>query len=90
MSNQPTGVNATSSPFPVLPLRNGVLFPGVVITLPIGRKQSVALVQSLSPGDIIGVAAQRVGKVQNPTIADLHEIGTFAKVHQIARHGRQT
>ncbi|MBH25716.1 MAG: endopeptidase La [Myxococcales bacterium] len=90
MSNQPTGVNATSSPFPVLPLRNGVLFPGVVITLPIGRKQSVALVQSLSPGDIIGVAAQRDGKVQNPTIADLHEIGTFAKVHQIARHGRQT
>ncbi len=73
------------SSFPFLPLRNGVLFPGTIITLPIGRERSVALVKTLRKGDVIGVVTQKDSKVADPTEADLHEIGTFARVTDIAR-----
>jgi ATP-dependent Lon protease len=74
-----------SSPFPLLPLRNGVLFPGTVITLPVGRQRSVALLQGLSKGDIVGVATQRDPAVEVPGAADLHPIGTFVRVVDLAR-----
>ncbi len=73
------------SSFPLLPLRNGVLFPGTVITLPIGRERSVALVKTLRKGDVIGVVTQKDPKVAEPGEADLHDIGTFARVSDIAR-----
>src|SRR5690349_20923026 len=73
------------STFPFLPLRNGVLFPGTIITLPIGRERSVALVKTLRKGDVIGVITQRDPKVTDPTEADLHGTGTFARVSDIAR-----
>lgn len=73
------------SSFPLLPLRNGVLFPGTIITLPIGRERSVALVKTLRKGDVIGVVTQKDPKVAEPGEADLHDIGTFARVSDIAR-----
>ena len=73
------------SSFPLLPLRNGVLFPGTVITLPIGRERSVALVKTLRKGDVIGVVTQKDPKVAEPGEADLYDIGTFARVSDIAR-----
>jgi ATP-dependent Lon protease len=76
---------AIPSSFPLLPLRNGVLFPGTVITLPIGRERSVALVKTLRKGDVIGVVTQKDAKVAEPGEADLHDIGTFARVSDIAR-----
>ena len=79
------GADAPSSPFPVLPLRNGVLFPGAVIALPIGRERSVALVRSLSKGDVIGVLTQKDRNVTDPTEDDLYRLGTFARVVETGR-----
>ncbi|MEZ4384417.1 MAG: endopeptidase La [Nannocystaceae bacterium] len=76
---------------PLLPLRNGVLFPGTVITIPVGRPRSVALVESLVPGEsIIGVAVQRDAKVSDPDLADLQPLGTYARVRQVTRAGERT
>jgi len=74
-----------ASPFPVLPLRNGALFPGAVIALPIGRERSVALVKTLTKGDIIGVLTQRDRNVTDPSEEDLHRTGAFARVVETGR-----
>src|SRR4051794_19817649 len=74
-----------ASPFPLLPLRNGVLLPGTVITLPVGRERSVALVRGLSRGDVLGVASQKDASVEVPGAADLHPVGTIARVADLAR-----
>ncbi|MEO0812176.1 MAG: LON peptidase substrate-binding domain-containing protein, partial [Myxococcota bacterium] len=74
-----------NNPVPLLPLRNGVLFPGTVITLPVGRPRSVALLESLKAGDVIAVGVQRDPKVAKPGIADLFEVGTFGRVHRIVK-----
>jgi len=79
------GAEAPLSPFPLLPLRTGILYPGTVITLPVGRERSIALLKSRSAGEIVGVATQRSSKVEDPTGADLHAIGTFARIMNIAR-----
>ena len=70
---------------PLLPLRSGVLFPDTTLSLPVGRKRSVALLQQLKPGDLIAVAMQRDGKVEDPTLSDLHAIGTYARVRRVHR-----
>src|SRR5256885_10836957 len=85
MSEPRNGAIAPPSPFALLPLRTGVLFPGTVLTLPVGRKRSVALVQSLRAGDIIGVVTQRDPKVGDPGRADLFDMGTFVRVAEISR-----
>jgi ATP-dependent Lon protease len=71
--------------FPLLPLRNGVLFPGTVVTLPIGRERSIALARDLKKGDLVGVATQKDPNVADPQEADLHPIGTFVRVADLAR-----
>jgi ATP-dependent Lon protease len=73
------------SPFPLLPLRTGVLFPGTVITLPVGRKRSVALVESLHAGDVIGTVTQKDSKVADPDRTDLYDVGTLVRVVDITR-----
>ncbi len=70
---------------PVLPLRNGVLFPGTVIALPIGRERSLALVRTLSKGDVIGVVTQRDRSVADPSPDDVHHLGTYARVVETGR-----
>ncbi len=66
---------------PILPLRNTVLFPGVVIPITVGRDKSIKLVKDANKGDkIIGVVAQRNDAIEEPTANDLHRIGTVAKV----------
>src|SRR5690606_9989468 len=62
-----------------------VLLPGSVVTFAIGRDRSVALVQSVQPGDIIGTAVQRDPSLDAPFPADLHSIGTLARVRRVAR-----
>src|SRR5262245_61995280 len=78
-------MSSLPSSFLFLPLRNGVLFPGTIITLPIGRERSVALVKTLRKGDVIGVVTQKDPKIADPGEADLYDIGTFARVSDIAR-----
>ncbi|WP_437594831.1 endopeptidase La [Sorangium sp. So ce1000] len=85
MSQLRSGANAPHSPFPLLPLRTGVLFPGTVLTLPVGRARSVALLNAVHAGDVIGVIAQRDPKREDPRRADLYDIGTFARVVDVSR-----
>ncbi len=66
---------------PVLPIRNTVLFPGVVIPITVGRQKSIRLVKKAYKGDrIIGVTAQRNNKKEDPGFEDLYNIGTIAKI----------
>src|SRR5262249_48645205 len=85
MSQLRGGASAPTSPFPLLPLRTGVLFPGTVITLPVGRKRSVALAESLHRGDVIGTVTQKDPKVADPVRSDLYDVGTFVRIADIAR-----
>ena len=65
----------------VLPVRNLVLFPGVVTPVLIGRQSSMALVkQAEKRGDIIGIVCQRDPNVDDPGFNDLYHCGVFAKV----------
>ena len=66
---------------PVLPLKNTVLFPGVVIPITVGRKRSIRLVRKAYKGDkFIGVVAQRNGEVEDPAPEELYQVGTIAKI----------
>ena len=65
----------------ILPIKNTVLFPGVVIPITVGRKKSVRLVKQAYEGDrLIGVLAQKNNKVEDPMIDDLYKVGTVAKI----------
>jgi ATP-dependent Lon protease len=71
---------------PILPVRDTVLFPGAVMPLPVGRESSLALLESLEgPDKLLGVVAQLDARVESPTGADLHAVGTIAKVHKMVR-----
>ena len=66
---------------PILPLRNTVLFPGVVIPITVGRDKSIQAVKaSYNKDKLIGVVSQKDGNVEDPTPADLCKIGTVAKI----------
>ncbi|MBC6427538.1 MAG: endopeptidase La [Ekhidna sp.] len=66
---------------PVLPIRNTVLFSGVVLPITVGRTKSIKLVKKAYKGDrIIGVVAQKNVKKEDPSFKDLFEIGTIAKI----------
>lgn len=66
---------------PILPLRNNVLFPGVVIPITVGRDKSIKLIQDANKGNkIIGVVSQRDQEMETPEFVDLHEIGTVAQI----------
>ncbi len=70
----------------ILPLRNSVLFPGVVIPITAGRDASIQLVKDANKGDkIIGVVAQKNEKVDDPELADLHQVGTVARILKLLK-----
>ena len=73
------------SPFALLPLRSGTLFPGTTLTLPVGRTRSVALLDDLGARAILGVVTQRDPSVTDPGLGDLHEVGTLARIVQVER-----
>lgn len=69
---------------PILPLRNTVVFPGVVTPITAGRDKSVKLINDAQKGNrIIGVLAQKDPDVENPGPADVHSVGTLAKIIRI-------
>src|SRR2546421_3960140 len=71
---------------PVLPVRDTVLFPGAVLPLTVGRESSLALISGLQGDDkVLGVVAQHDPRVEDPAAADLHKVGTFAKVHKTVK-----
>ncbi len=66
---------------PILPLRNTVLFPGVVIPITAGRDKSIQLIKEANKGNkIIGVVSQKNESVENPSINDIHKVGTVARI----------
>ena len=71
---------------PILPLRNTVLFPGVVIPITVGRDKSIKAVTDAYKADkLIGVVAQKDSSVEEPTVSDLENIGTVAKLVKLIK-----
>lgn len=69
---------------PILPLRNTVLFPGVIIPINIGRAKSLKLIKhAYKQSVLIGVIAQKDTNTENPEINDLYKIGTVASILKI-------
>jgi len=76
----------TSDRIPVLPLRDVVIFPYVVIPLLVGRPASLAAIEAaLAEDKIILLVAQRDGEKQEPASADLHRTGVIGRVVQVSR-----
>jgi ATP-dependent Lon protease len=71
----------TRSTLPLLPLRRGVILPGSVVPIPVGRKRSRAMAERLDKGDVFVLGVQFDGSVEEPAIADLHPIAVVARVH---------
>jgi ATP-dependent Lon protease len=77
---------AIPAELPVLPLRNTVLFPGVVIPITVGRDKSIKAVNDAYKADkLIGVVAQKDSNVEEPTVSDLEDIGTVAKIVKLIK-----
>ncbi len=69
---------------PILPLRNTVLFPGVVIPITVGRDKSIQLIKDANKGDkVIGVVAQKDQEVEDPSIIDVFSLGTVAQILRV-------
>ena len=76
----------TSDRIPVLPLRDVVIFPYVVIPLLVGRPASLAAIEAaLAEDKILLLVAQRDGEKQEPAAADLHRTGVVGRVVQVSR-----
>lgn len=66
---------------PILPLRNTVLFPGVVIPITVGRDKSIKLIREANRGSrMIGVVAQQDVAIEDPSFSQLHTVGTIALI----------
>ena len=71
---------------PILPLRNNVLFPGVVIPITVGRDKSIKLIQEANKGNkIIGVVSQKNQDEESPEFDDLNKIGTVAQIVRLLK-----
>ena len=71
---------------PILPLRNTVLFPGVVIPITVGRDKSIKAVNDAYKTDkLIGVVAQKDSNIEEPTVSDLEDVGTVAKIVKLIK-----
>ncbi len=70
----------------ILPLRNTVLFPGVVIPITAGRDKSIRLINDANASDkIIGVVSQKNEDVENPTQNDINSVGTVARILRVLK-----
>ena len=81
-------LDETSIPdeIPILPLRNTVLFPGVVIPITVGRDKSIKAVNEAYKTDkLVGVLAQKDSSVEDPQVSDLVEIGTIARIIKLIK-----
>lgn len=74
------------SELPLLPLRNTVLFPGVVLPITVGRDRSIKAVNDVYRTDkLVGVVAQKDSTVEDPTVNDLENTGTVAKIIKLIK-----
>ncbi len=71
---------------PILPLRNNVLFPGVVMPITVGRDKSIKLIQDAYKGNkIIGVVSQKDSSIEEPSYSDLFGVGTVAQIVKLLK-----
>ena len=71
---------------PILPLRNTVLFPGVVIPITAGRDKSIKLIKDANSGSkVIGVVSQKDESVEDPSANDINETGTVARILRVLK-----
>ena len=78
--------NTLPSELPIVPLRNIVLFPGIVTPLSIGRQKSIVAVEEASIGNkYIGLVAQKSKEVEEPGRDDLYSVGVVASIYKIFR-----
>jgi len=69
---------------PILPVRNTVLMPGIIMPVTVSRPRSVKMIKKINKGDkYIGVIAQKDPKINDTTTSDLYEIGTVAKILKV-------
>lgn len=81
-------INAEELPeeLPILPLRNTVLFPGVVIPITVGRDKSIKLIKEAYKGNkTLGVVSQKNDEVEDPVFEDLNKVGTVAHILKMLR-----
>jgi len=81
-------MNAERTPpeLPILPLRNTVLFPGVVIPITVGRDRSIRLIQDVYKGNrTLGVVSQKDSRIEEPRPDDLNKVGTIAQIIRMLR-----
>jgi ATP-dependent Lon protease len=71
---------------PILPLRNTVLFPGVVLPITVGRDKSIkAVTEAYKADKLVGVVAQKDSAIEDPEVGDLEDIGTVAKIAKLIK-----
>jgi len=81
INNEPLPIS-----LPILPLRNTVLFPGVVVPITAGRDKSIQLINEANAGNkVIGVVAQRNPDVENPAPEHLFQTGTVARILRVLK-----
>ena len=69
---------------PILPLKNTVMFPGIVIPITASRDKSIKLIkESNVDNKLIGVVSQKDSKIQNPSLTDIQSTGTVAKILRV-------
>lgn len=81
-------INAEDLPkdLAILPLRNTVLFPGVVIPISAGRDTSIRLIDQANKGSkVVGVVAQKDEDVENPSADDIHKVGVVARILRVLK-----
>lgn len=72
--------------FPILPVRNMVMFPKVIIPITAGREMSIKLLEEAQRNnEYIGILAQNNSSIENPTTEDLFQVGTLAKIIKIIK-----
>ena len=69
---------------PILPLRNMVIFPGIVMPISVGRDKSLKLIKKAFKGDkLVGAVTQRDASIDEPTAADLYDSGTIIQIVRV-------
>jgi len=80
-TKSPTEEAVNVNALPILPLRNSVLFPGLVMPLVIGREKTLRLLDAVAGKDeVIGVLTQRDKETQDPNPGDMYTTGTTARI----------
>lgn len=84
ISNNPNEAPKEQDVFPILPVRNTVMYPKVVIPITAGREKSIKLLQdAYNNKEYIGIISQKTANIENPNIEDLNLVGTISKIIKI-------